>query len=123
MSKSEKNYITIKEILAHSNARQLRYIFLKHNWDSSINYSEKSFPEAKAKDKQFTEFFRSVKIMSREVEIKSTNQNWLQADEQLSEKLSQTQKVVHEALCDSFDTPRALNALSDLVVSTNAYMA
>lgn len=51
MSKTEKNYITIREILAHSSQRHLRYIFLLHTWNSTIAYSEKSFPEAKAKDK------------------------------------------------------------------------
>ena len=84
MSKTEKNYITIKEILEHSTSRQLRYIFLKHAWDSPLNYSDKSFPEAKAKDKQFTEFFRSVSMLMREVNIKDQSQNWIEADYVLS---------------------------------------
>ena len=123
MSKTDKNYITIKEILEHSNARQLRYIFLKHNWESPMNYSEKSFPEAKAKDRQFSEFFTSVKILQREVDIRSTNQKWLDADFALQAKLAQSQKEIHEALCDSFDTSKALNVLSDLVTAANSYMA
>jgi len=90
MSKTEKNYITIKEILEHSNARQLRYIFLKHVWDSEMMYSEKSFPEAIAKDRQFTEFFRSVKVLTREVQIKATVQKWTDADFELSDKLAKT---------------------------------
>ena len=30
---------------------------------------------------------------------------------------------MHDALCDSFDTETALNALAELVVATNSYMA
>ena len=122
MSKTEKNYITIKEILKHSKARHLRYIFLKNQWDKQMNYSENCFPEAVAKDRQFTEFFRSVKILDKEVKIKSTVQSWNETDRALSDKLAQAQKQVHDALCDSFDTDTALNALSELVTVTNAYM-
>jgi cysteinyl-tRNA synthetase len=40
----------------------------------------------------------------------------------LAEKLRQAKKNVHEALADSFDTPRAVNELSSLVVAANSYM-
>jgi len=59
MSKSLKNFITIKQILDNYNARQIRMVFLLHTWNTLMNYStEKSFPEAEAKERGFTIFFR-----------------------------------------------------------------
>lgn len=74
MSKSLKNFITIKDILGKYNARQIRFVFLLHNWSSLMNYStDKTFPEAIQKERQFTEFFRSVKALTRNIEIGKTS--------------------------------------------------
>lgn len=73
MSKSLKNFITIKHILTEYNHRQVRMLFLLHNWDSLMNYStEKSMPEAVEKERQFTEFFKNVKATLRQCDIKTT---------------------------------------------------
>lgn len=123
MSKSLKNFITIKEILKNYNARQLRYVFLIHRWSSEMNYSsEKTFPEAIAKERQFTEFFRSVKALTRDIQLRDTAQKWNEADHALSAELTRTRKAVREALCDSFDTPRAVNELATLVNAANPYL-
>ena len=77
MSKSLKNFITIKDILEKYNSRQIRFVFLLHNWNSLMNYTtEKTFPEAIGKERQFTEFFRSVKALTRNIEIGKTIQKW-----------------------------------------------
>ena len=123
MSKSLKNFITIKHILNEYNHRQIRFLFLLHTWSSLMNYTtEKSMPEAVAKERRFTEFFRSVKAATRISNLKETSQKWGEADFQLSEALATCQKNVHEALADSFDTPRAVEALSTLVTHTNNYL-
>ena len=51
MSKSLKNFITIKAILGKYNARQVRFVFLLHNWSSLMNYSDATWVEATAKEK------------------------------------------------------------------------
>lgn len=123
MSKSLKNFITIKDILGKYNARQIRFVFLLHTWNSLMNYTtEKTFPEALGKERQFTEFFRSVKALTRNIEIGKTSQRWEQADFELSETLQKHKMAVHEALCDSFDTPKAVEELAKLVVATNSYL-
>lgn len=38
MSKSLKNFITIREALKHYSARQLRILFLMHNWNDVLDY-------------------------------------------------------------------------------------
>ena len=66
MSKSLKNFTTIKEILKHKTAKQMRMLFLLHQWHTTMNYSpEDSFPEAEKKEKEFDEFFHNVKAVLR----------------------------------------------------------
>mmetsp|Transcript_9788 Transcript_9788/g.16483 ORF Transcript_9788/g.16483 Transcript_9788/m.16483 type:complete len:124 (+) Transcript_9788:762-1133(+) len=66
MSKSLKNFTTIKQILEVHSARQVRFLFLIHQWNTLMNYSpETSFHEAIAKEKQFDEFFKNVKAILR----------------------------------------------------------
>jgi len=40
MSKSLKNFITIKDALSRHTARQLRLIFLLHSWKDTLDYSD-----------------------------------------------------------------------------------
>mmetsp|Transcript_4431 Transcript_4431/g.5919 ORF Transcript_4431/g.5919 Transcript_4431/m.5919 type:complete len:149 (+) Transcript_4431:761-1207(+) len=81
MSKSLKNFITIKAILEKYNARQIRFVFLLHNWSSLMNYSEENtWPEAVGKEKQFNEFFRSVKAHTRNISIRESSQKWTERD-------------------------------------------
>jgi len=123
MSKSLKNFITIKQILEEYNPRVVRFLFLIHSWNSLMNYTtEKSFPEAVNKERKFTEFFRTVKSTIRSIEIKNTSQKWNETDEKLSEALLNAKNQVHEALCDSFDTPRAVNELGKLCSDASVYL-
>lgn len=38
------------------------------------------------------------------------------------QKLDQARKTVHDALCDSFNTPIALAVISDIIGKTNIYL-
>ena len=123
MSKSLKNFITIKHILTEYSARQVRFLFLLHSWDSLMNYTtEKSMPEAVEKERQFSEFFKTVKATLRQCNIKDTQQKSLQRDFDLNDVFTRVQTAVHERLADNFDTPEAVKALSDLVAATNSYL-
>ena len=46
MSKSLKNFITIKEALAKNTARQLRISFLLHSWKDTLDYSDNTMNDA-----------------------------------------------------------------------------
>lgn len=92
MSKSLKNFITIKAILKEYNARQIRMVFLLHTWSNLVNYStDKSLPEAVAKERHFTNFFRAVQAVSRNSSVKVCVQKFNQNDTQLSKVLKDTQ--------------------------------
>ena len=74
MSKSLKNFLTIKQILEDFNPRQVRFLFLIHTWSTLMNYStDKSLPEAVSKERKFTEFFRTVKACIRNSSIRENS--------------------------------------------------
>jgi cysteinyl-tRNA synthetase len=61
MSKSLKNFITIREILALYNPTQIRMLFLLQAWDKKMNYQRvDTMVEADTKILAFSEFFRKV---------------------------------------------------------------
>lgn len=45
MSKSLKNFISVKEALQKYTPRQLRLFFLNHQWDVKIDFGERSMQE------------------------------------------------------------------------------
>lgn len=123
MSKSLKNFITIKATLENHSAKAIRMMFLIHNWSSMMTYdSDKSLTEASVKVKQFSEFFLNVKANLRNVNLSQSSQKWTAADKELSAQLLQTKKNVYAALADSFNTPKAVQELSTLIGATNTYM-
>lgn len=46
MSKSLKNFITIKDALTRHTARQLRLAFLLHSWKDTLDYSDNTMEMA-----------------------------------------------------------------------------
>ena len=50
MSKSLKNFITIRQTLEQFTANQIRMCFLLHKWNTTMNYSDGAMEEAKAKE-------------------------------------------------------------------------
>jgi cysteinyl-tRNA synthetase len=127
MSKSLKNFITIKDTLNKFKytPRQLRLLFLLQAWDSKMNYQVKdTMVEVDAKDKAFTEFFNKVKVIAAQREENLVpNESWNPKDVQLHEALLAAQKAVHAALSTNFNTSDALNALTDIVSKANAYLS
>jgi cysteinyl-tRNA synthetase len=66
MSKSLKNFITIKEALTKYSARQLRIMFIQHGWHSVLDYKESSMTAAVSVESTFFNFFTNVAALLRE---------------------------------------------------------
>jgi cysteinyl-tRNA synthetase len=61
MSKSLKNFITIREVLNSFTPTQIRMLFLLQSWDKKMNYQRvDTMMEVDKKILAFTEFFRKV---------------------------------------------------------------
>eukprot|EP01122_Echinamoeba_exundans_P010506 TRINITY_DN394_c0_g1_i1.p1 TRINITY_DN394_c0_g1~~TRINITY_DN394_c0_g1_i1.p1 ORF type:complete len:805 (-),score=211.69 TRINITY_DN394_c0_g1_i1:38-2125(-) len=124
MSKSLKNFISIKEALAVHRPRQLRMLFLLQAWDKPMNYQRKdTMADVESKEKAFSAFFLKVQALLQEQKSKIQTEAWNSKDMELHSKLQATQKEVHAALLDNFNTPSAMNSLVSIVNASNAYMS
>lgn len=128
MSKSLKNFISIKEALQRYSATQLRIMVLQHQWNATVLYRESSMHEAAAFDANLRNFFDNMNALIREAtaavdpNASEPDNNYHQKEADLTTLLVSTQKSVHEAICDSFDTPTVLSLLAELMSKTNIYV-
>eukprot|EP00127_Corallochytrium_limacisporum_P007373 Clim_evm10s249 gene=Clim_evmTU10s249 len=121
MSKSLKNFITIQEALETYTARQIRFVFLLHGWNATLDYSNDTMTQALTYERTFNEFFLSVKAVIREHSATLGAKVNPAAKELLSEFVSLREKV-HEAMCNSMDTPTVMGLLRDMVNAANKHM-
>ncbi|KAL4790736.1 tRNA synthetases class I (C) catalytic domain-containing protein [Aspergillus venezuelensis] len=100
MSKSLKNFTTVRDALYRGDwtPRGLRIVFLLGGWRDGIEISEDLMKASSWEDK-FTNFFINAKDVVR-------RSRW--EDSQIAKD------NVHEYLCDSFNTPKVMTAISDL---------
>lgn len=122
MSKSLKNFITIRDVLRSHSGRVVRFLFLLTPWDATMNFSDDSLKAATTKEKEFNEFFQNTAVAVRARQsIGAHPQLWNDADRKLHAKLSETRVGVDKALKDNFDYPKAMSLMSDLITDTNKY--
>ncbi|KAI8993929.1 tRNA synthetases class I (C) catalytic domain-containing protein [Trametes punicea] len=127
MSKSLKNFITIDEILQKYSARQLRLAFLTQLWNAKVDFSESLMTgEVRGIEIAFNNFFTTVKALVSQAEAEGPKldgkNRFQQAERELTDSLHASQAAFRAALCDSFNTPEALNVLRELVSKTNVYI-
>lgn len=124
MSKSLKNFITIKEALKRNSSRQIRFAFLLHAWNATLDYSENVLREAEQADKLFNDFFLNVKdILRKPEDTAPSSHNYHELETDLQEKFMSKKVAIHDALCDSIDTPSAIRHMQDLVKHANIYIS
>ncbi|XP_025084999.1 cysteine--tRNA ligase, cytoplasmic-like [Pomacea canaliculata] len=125
MSKSLKNFITIKEALQKYSARQIRLLFLLHAWKDTLDYSDKTMEIALEYEKTIKEFFLTIKDLLRTTPSTGVQawDKWNQEEMTLNNKYQEKRQRVHEALCDNIDTRTALDNVRELVTASNSYIA
>ena len=94
MSKSLKNFITIREALTRDTARQIRLMFLLQAWDRPMDYSEQTIEDAKKKEKRIETYFGMVKAVLRDGWLAKPT-TWMVPERELLEKL-----LAHQAKCE-----------------------
>ncbi|GAB1301937.1 Cysteine--tRNA ligase, cytoplasmic [Apodemus speciosus] len=124
MSKSLKNFITIKDALKKHSARQLRLAFLMHSWKDTLDYSSNTMESALQYEKFMNEFFLNVKdILRAPVDITGQFEKWEAEEVELNKNFYDKKTAVHEALCDNIDTRTVMEEMRALVSQCNLYMA
>lgn len=121
MSKSLKNFITIRQALEHNSARQIRLSFLLGKYNEEMNFSDDTLSSAKDIEKVFANFFDNVKIHLRDGKI-TDSQKWDNNSRDLHLAIEKAKTNVDLALKNDFETPTVIKELQALVKSTNLYL-
>ncbi|XP_056157288.1 probable cysteine--tRNA ligase, mitochondrial isoform X2 [Lampris incognitus] len=117
MSKSLKNYITIKDFLQSYSADEFRMFCLLTSYRSAIDYSDASMTEARANLSIITAFSHSARAyMKGQLQCPAFEEGVLW------KRLAETKASVMAALADDFDTPRAVNAIMKLIYHGNCQL-
>ncbi|KAJ2485308.1 cysteinyl-tRNA synthetase [Coemansia sp. RSA 2050] len=126
MSKSLKNFITIKDALKLYSVRQLRLLFVLAPWNESLDFKMQAMPDIIKIESSFDNFFANVSALLRdyrEHQYESDGKRRFLAPEmELLDALKETKALVHAALMDSFNTPAAMRALRGIIGRTNVYL-
>ncbi|KAF2746071.1 hypothetical protein M011DRAFT_425959 [Sporormia fimetaria CBS 119925] len=117
MSKSLKNFTTIREALARGDwtARSLRIIFLLGTWADGIEITDDLRKAGSSFESYVSNFFYKV----RDLEIHHTKATGSE-DEKMMKAFAAAKEKLHNALVDSFDTATAMRTISDLITTYNS---
>eukprot|EP01025_Chloroclados_australasicus_P023188 TRINITY_DN23592_c0_g1_i5.p1 TRINITY_DN23592_c0_g1~~TRINITY_DN23592_c0_g1_i5.p1 ORF type:complete len:666 (-),score=62.96 TRINITY_DN23592_c0_g1_i5:249-2246(-) len=120
MSKTLKNFITIREALQEFNARQIRLLFLLKAWHKPIMFNNDAKEEMKSKEDLLKNFFQNLDVELRNQKA-SDETKWGIDEVTLNHKITECQIHVHQALLDNIDTGKAMMLICDLVAEVNRY--
>ncbi len=109
MSKSLRNYITIKDFLKQHSARILRFFILKTHYRSPIDYDEKEIEQVKSQLERIDEFLSKLK--SQIPNPKSQTNSKFQ--------IPKFQTEFEEAMEDDFNTPKSIAVIFELISKGN----
>uniref|UniRef100_T1KNQ3 Cysteine--tRNA ligase, cytoplasmic n=2 Tax=Tetranychus urticae TaxID=32264 RepID=T1KNQ3_TETUR len=119
MSKSLKNFITIKDALSKHSWRQLRLAFLLHTWNATLDYSDETMKDAISFEKYLNEFLLSIEdaLLNEASSYKKSRR-----DGDIMIKFEEVKQSIEDALCDNFDTKLALRYVSSLISDVYIYL-
>lgn len=130
MSKSLKNFQTIKDALASGySARNMRIVFLMGRWNDGVEISPDMRTQADGWESTVNNFFTTVKSLLAEVGTPTSsagksleNLSLSDSKNSLHSSLAKADSELAAALNDSFDTPRAMRTIYDLIKEANIYI-
>ena len=123
MSKSLKNFTTIRDALAKGEWRpkDLRIVFLLGSWKDGLEITDEVMRAGVAWEEKVSNIFIKIRDMqSRSLETTSDGSSNETPNPSLTAALERAKGKFHEALCDSFDTPAAMRVISDLITAYNS---
>ena len=119
MSKSLKNFITIRDALVRGTwtPRGLRIVFLLGGWKDGVEINDDMVKASNAWENKVNVFFLKAKDLDRSSETTNVTAN--ESSSPLDEALETAKAQLHNALCDSFDTPTAMDVIASLITTAN----
>ncbi|KAJ1507706.1 hypothetical protein HMI54_006960 [Coelomomyces lativittatus] len=128
MSKSLKNFTTIREALQQYSPGQLRLLVLQQHWQGVMDFKASTMQQVQATEMTFVKFVTTIKAIldneSSTLSEKDTSVDHGFHDEErkLLDFLADTQEQVHSALCDNLNTPVVIEKLLELISKTHIYL-
>lgn len=115
MSKSLKNFTTIREALDRKDwtPRSLRIVFLLGGWKDGVEITDELVNTGNAWEDKVNNFFLKVKDPA-------ALQQGSGSDTTFAADLDAAKTAVHDHLCDSFNTPGAMQSISELISKYNS---
>lgn len=114
MSKSLKNYITIKDFLRTFSPDAFRLFCMRSSYRSAIDYSDSTMLEAQHLLRAVAAFVEDARAYMKGQLVCGPIR-----EDVLWERLSHTKAAVKAALADDFDTPQAVDAVMELIRQGN----
>ncbi|KAK4622451.1 Cysteine--tRNA ligase [Fulvia fulva] len=121
MSKSLKNFTTIKEALGKGDwtPRSLRIVYLLGAWKEGLEITPDLVKASVSWEERINNFFLKVRdLQSNPTSAYSNGTNGTSSE--LDQLLATSKQRFHDAMCDSFDTPAAMRILTELITAYNS---
>jgi len=112
MSKSLKNFITIREALKAHSAESIRLLFCSTHYRKDVDYSEEAIAEA---EKRLGYLYAALSLFYNMKESPSA-----EPDSEIAEAIKEMRDGFTKAMDDDFNTPLAL---SNITIALNALRA
>ena len=133
MSKSLKNFVTVREALETYSARQIRFLFLLHRYHEPMEYSANAMSAAVDLERRFASFDSNLAARLADAAAADAaaavgaapphEHKWGAEERVLQAAFAEKRATVHAALLNAVDTPAALKALEQLVRAANTFVA
>lgn len=123
MSKSLKNFITIRQALENQSPRQFRILFLLQPWYDQMQFSDQTVEDCRVKEATFKNFFQEVESLCRKDYLsEGVGYRMGEEDRKLMNSLLEAQNKVHNSLLDNFNTKDAMYAMLKTISDANVYL-
>ncbi|MCJ1259800.1 hypothetical protein MMC24_007639 [Lignoscripta atroalba] len=121
MSKSLKNFTTIREALAKGDwtPRGLRIVFLLGGWKEGIEITGDVIKAGTAWEDKLNNFFiNAIDVLDRR-SPSTESASGGEIEQSVNDALAKASRDTYDALCDSFNTPLVMATISELISTYN----
>lgn len=129
MSKSLKNFITIRDFLNDFSPDELRMFCLQHHYAAGIDFTQQGLLRARAALEKFGELGDRLAYLEDRGEADNPigTSSFTSSDEpveasEFRQRIANVRGAISSSLADDFDTPRALLSLTELATDTQKHL-
>lgn len=121
MSKSKKNFKTIKEVIAERDAEVVRYFLISAHYGSPIDFTDRNMKDARA---ALDRYYLLQQRLSALPDFKSSKVAKAESgvEKELADSLKNLPKRFQEAMDEDFNTAGALGGLFETIRLFNKYL-